>query len=62
MLCNVAKSIPLEEKPDGPIVPCLGCGAGFVWWLHPIPLCDDCVEKAYGEVALSESEQPTPVG
>lgn len=45
-----------EEPPTVPVVPCLGCRKDFVWWVHPVQLCDDCVDleyvKAMAEMSL----------
>jgi len=34
-----------------PPVLCLRCGASFTWWLHPVQLCDDCVEVEMKDLA-----------
>lgn len=47
LLSNVKQSEPQEDPPTEPVVPCLGCKKDFVWWIHPVQLCDDCVQKEY---------------
>lgn len=47
LLSNVKQAEPQEDPPTEPVVPCLGCKKDFVWWIHPVQLCDDCVQKEY---------------
>ena len=56
---KIELSKPSEPPPTEPVVKCLGCGADFVWWLHPIQLCDACVDKEY---AKAESEMLAAYG
>ena len=43
-----------EAEPTEPVVECLKCNVDFVWWLHPVQLCDECVA---GEYAAAEEER-----
>lgn len=36
-----------ETPPTEPVVPCIHCGKDFVWWVHPVQLCDNCVDLTY---------------
>lgn len=38
-----------EVPPTEPVVDCKGCGESFVWWLHPVQLCDACAERQIGQ-------------
>lgn len=41
-----------EEPPTEPVVSCLKCNKDFVWWLHPVQLCDGCVEIELSQIDL----------
>ena len=43
-----------EDPPTEPVVRCLGCSKDFVWWVHPVQLCDDCVAREFSKVEIPE--------
>jgi hypothetical protein len=47
-ICKAATETP----PSEPVVECLGCHKDFVWWLHPVQLCDDCVALEYAKAEI----------
>jgi len=42
---NEIKLCKTETPPTEPVVQCLNCRKDFVWWLHPVQLCDECVDS-----------------
>lgn len=44
-LWEIQRCPPLGPPPTEPVEKCLECGEDFVWWLHPVQLCDACVDK-----------------
>jgi hypothetical protein len=41
-----------EAPPTEPVVSCLSCHQSFVWWVHPVQLCDDCIDREFTRAAL----------
>jgi hypothetical protein len=41
-----------ESPPTEPIVQCLNCSKNFVWWVHPVQLCDECVTLEYAKAEM----------
>lgn len=43
---------PPTDPPTDPVVQCLHCHKDFVWWLHPVQLCDGCVDLEYAKAEV----------
>jgi hypothetical protein len=46
---------PEEPPPTAPVVPCLSCLQSFVWWVHPVQLCDACIDRELTSAAPKET-------
>ncbi len=56
LLSGIAPSAKDEAPPDGPVAQCLNCRCDFVWWLHPVQLCDGCVELEYAKARAESAD------
>lgn len=57
---KISLAFASEDPPTGPVVPCLSCHEDFVWWLHPVQLCDRCVTVEYDRAASSTAPTADP--
>ena len=49
---NEIHCVKMYIAPQEPVVPCLRCRKDFVWWLHPVQLCDGCVELEFVQAEI----------
>jgi len=42
----------VKAPPTEPVAQCLNCHKDFVWWVHPVQLCDECVDLEFAKAEI----------